>query len=54
VLVEGTRLLVGCGNPSNAATALELLELQLEGKRRMNAQEFVNGYRPRSGDYLGQ
>jgi methionyl-tRNA formyltransferase len=54
VLVEGTRLLVGCGNPSNAATAFELLELQLEGKRRMNAQEFVNGYRPRSGDYLGQ
>jgi methionyl-tRNA formyltransferase len=54
VLVEGTRLLVGCGNLGNAATALELLELQLEGKRRMNAQEFVNGYRPRSGDYLGQ
>jgi methionyl-tRNA formyltransferase len=54
VLVEGTRLLVGCGKISYAATALELLEVQLEGKRRMNAQEFVNGYRTRSGDYLGQ
>jgi len=31
-----------------------LIEIQLEGKRRMTAQEFINGYRPKSGDYLGQ
>lgn len=54
VLVDGTRLSVGCGIINDGATALELLEVQLEGKRRMSAQEFVNGYRPRSGDYLGQ
>ena len=62
IAVEGTRLLVGCGTGNserrdkdkNADTALELIEIQLEGKRRMTAQEFINGYRPKSGDYLGQ
>jgi methionyl-tRNA formyltransferase len=33
---------------------LELEEVQLEGKRRMTAAEFINGYRPRPGDRLGQ
>jgi methionyl-tRNA formyltransferase len=42
-------LLVGCG--SN--TALELLEVQLEGKKRMSATDFVNGYRPKGGERLG-
>ena len=60
VAVEGTRLLVGCGEGfgkdkgKNAGTALELIEIQVEGKRRMTAQEFINGYRPKSGDHLGQ
>ena len=59
VAVEGTRLLVGCGEgfgkdkDKNAGTALELIEIQVEGKRRMTAQEFINGYRPKSGDHLG-
>jgi len=48
--VDGARLVVGCGQGS----ALDLLELQLEGKRRMTAQEFINGYRPKSGDVLGE
>src|SRR5271157_297483 len=52
IAVEGTRLFVGCG--LHADTTLELLEVQLEGKRRMAAQEFINGYRPKSGDRLGQ
>lgn len=54
--IEGTRLLVGCGKNKNEAadTTLELIEVQLEGKRRMSAQEFINGYRLKSGDYLGQ
>ena len=60
--VEGTRLFVGCGTGSgedrskdeDAETALELIEIQFEGKRRMTAQEFINGYRPKSGDHLGQ
>ncbi len=58
VAVEGTRLLVGCGKDKDrdkrTDTALELIEIQLEGKRRMTAQEFINGYRPQSGDHLGQ
>ena len=56
VAVEGVRLLVGCGKNTDkdTETALELLEIQLEGKRRMSAQEFINGYRPKSGDHLGE
>ena len=50
IAVEGTRLLVGSGTD----TALELIEIQLEGRRRMTAQEFINGYRLKSGDHLGQ
>ncbi len=56
--VEGTRLFVGCGKDKDkdkrTDTALELIEIQLEGKRRMTAQAFINGYRPQSGDHLGQ
>jgi methionyl-tRNA formyltransferase len=62
VAVEGTRLLVGCGDgyskgrgkDKDTDTALELIEIQLEGKRRMTALEFINGYRPKSGDHLGE
>jgi len=54
IAVEGPRLLVGCGKNQDAETTLELFEIQLEGKRRMAAQEFINGYRPQSGDHLGQ
>lgn len=54
IAVDGPRLLVGCGRYKNSASVLELIEIQLEGKRRMTAQEFINGYRPRSGDHLGQ
>jgi len=54
IVVEGTRLFVGCGKHKDADTTLELIEVQLEGKRRMTAQEFVNGYRLKSGDFLGQ
>jgi methionyl-tRNA formyltransferase len=56
IAVEGTRLFVGCGKDKekDTDTALELIEVQLEGKRRMTAQEFINGHRPKSGDHLGQ
>jgi methionyl-tRNA formyltransferase len=50
IAADGTRLLVGCGQN----TALELLELQVEGKRRMSAADFINGYRPTPGEKLGQ
>jgi methionyl-tRNA formyltransferase len=47
--VECDYLYVGCGE----STTLELLEVQPEGKRRMSAKDFINGYKPKSGDKLG-
>ena len=43
------QLLVGCGQ----STALELLEVQPEGKKRMAARDFIHGYRPHDGEPLG-
>jgi methionyl-tRNA formyltransferase len=43
------RLLAGCGQD----TSLEVLELQPEGKKRMSAREFINGYRIQGGESLG-
>lgn len=54
IAVDGARLFVGCAKNKDAGTTLELIEMQLEGKRRMTAQEFINGYRATSGDRLGQ
>jgi methionyl-tRNA formyltransferase len=47
--VDGDRLLVGCGEGS----MLELVEVQLEGKKRMSAAEFLRGFQVRSGERLG-
>ncbi|MFY9681375.1 MAG: hypothetical protein WAK70_06050 [Candidatus Sulfotelmatobacter sp.] len=47
--MEDDRLLVGCGQ----GTAIELLELQLEGKKRTSAADFIHGYRPAPGEKLG-
>jgi methionyl-tRNA formyltransferase len=49
LLVEGDRLFVGC----SPGTAIELLELQLEGKKRTSAADFIRGYRPLPGEKLG-
>lgn len=48
--VQSGRLLVGCG----AASALQLLEVQLEGKKRMPAADFIHGHQPRTGEQLGR
>ena len=48
--LDGERLLLRFAHD----TALEVLELQPEGKKRMSARDFVNGYRPRSDEHLGQ
>jgi methionyl-tRNA formyltransferase len=50
LLVEGPQLFMGCGDDSS----LEILELQPEGKKRMPARDFIHGYRPQTGDGLGQ
>jgi len=49
LVVTDDRLIVGCGQ----ATALELIDVQPEGKKRMPARDFIHGYRPRSGEKLG-
>ena len=49
LLAEGDRLLVGCGRN----TSLELLEIQLEGKKRTAARDFIHGYRPQKDENLG-
>jgi methionyl-tRNA formyltransferase len=47
--ISGEKLFSGCGG----GTALELLQLQPEGKKVMTAREFINGYRPAAGERLG-
>lgn len=49
IAVEGDAILAGCGN----GTVLVIHELQLEGKRRMTAREFVNGYQLKPAEKLG-
>jgi len=49
LVVDENRLLVGAADKS----ALELLEVQPEGKKRMSARDFVNGYRPTDAEKLG-
>ena len=49
IRVLDQRLMAGCGQD----TTVELLELQPEGKRRIAAAEFINGYRPQGGEQLG-
>ena len=46
IAVVGETLMIGCG----AASVIAIGELQLEGKRRMSAREFLNGYRPKVGE----
>lgn len=49
IKIESDHLLVGCGQ----GTALELIEVQLEGKKRIAAAEFIRGYRPKPGEKFG-
>jgi methionyl-tRNA formyltransferase len=49
IKIAEEQLLAGCG----AQTAIAIRELQLEGKRRMSAREFINGYQPKAGEKLG-
>jgi len=43
------RLVVGCGQN----TSLELIDVQIEGKKRSTAQAFMNGYHPKESEKLG-
>ena len=47
--ISANRLLAGCAQNS----ALELLEIQLEGKKRTSARDFIQGYHPNPAEKLG-
>jgi len=49
MVTEKRRLLVGCGE----STLLELMEVQLAGKRPMSSDAFLNGYKLTSKEELG-
>jgi methionyl-tRNA formyltransferase len=48
VNVEGRNLLVGTGEG-----ALVVSEVQPGGKKRMSAEAFINGYKPKAGERMG-
>jgi methionyl-tRNA formyltransferase len=48
--VDADRLVVGTGHNSS----LEVLDLQLEGKKRTTARDFIHGYRPKPAEKLGE
>jgi len=50
IAAHGDELIVSCGEK----TALRLLELQLEGKRRLTSRDFLNGTHLKMGDRFGQ
>jgi methionyl-tRNA formyltransferase len=49
-LLENDNLLAGCAE----GTSLAIVELQPEGKKRMSAHDFIQGYRPCNGEPLGK
>jgi len=49
LLAQGGKLLVACGQ----RTFLEVKELQLEGRKRLSARDFLNGVRLTSGEKFG-
>jgi methionyl-tRNA formyltransferase len=49
LLLKSQHLYVGCGGN----TALELMEVQMEGRKRVSASDFVNGVRLSDNEVLG-
>jgi methionyl-tRNA formyltransferase len=49
IIIDNGRLFFACGDNST----LEIVELQLEGKKRMTAAEFLNGFQLKPGERLG-
>jgi len=46
---QKSRLIVDCG----AGSALELIEVQIEGRKRVSAEAFLNGHRVEENEILG-
>jgi methionyl-tRNA formyltransferase len=49
VIPQTKRLLIACGEGST----LEPIEVQVEGRKRMSAEAFLNGHQLRDGEMLG-
>jgi methionyl-tRNA formyltransferase len=49
MMVEGNRLFVAAGS----STSLELLEVQIEGKKRLPVADFLRGTSPHAHERLG-
>jgi len=49
LIIDTDRLFFACGDGS----ALEIVELQLEGKKRMTAAKFLHGFQLKPGERLG-
>jgi methionyl-tRNA formyltransferase len=49
MILQKKRLLIACGE----ATTLEAIEVQVEGRKRMPAEAFLNGHQLRDGEMLG-
>ncbi|HEX5228510.1 MAG TPA: methionyl-tRNA formyltransferase, partial [Bryobacteraceae bacterium] len=50
IIPQKKRLLIGCGE----GTVLEALEVQLEGRKRVSAEAFLNGQKLQEGEMLGR
>jgi methionyl-tRNA formyltransferase len=50
MISQKKRLLVACGE----RTALELIEVQVEGRKRMSAEAFLNGQHLKDNEVLGE
>jgi methionyl-tRNA formyltransferase len=50
MITDRDRLFIACGENST----LELFQVQPEGKRKISAGEFIRGYRPQTGEKLGE
>jgi methionyl-tRNA formyltransferase len=50
MISQKKRLVVGCGE----RTTLELIEVQVEGRKRMSAEAFLNGQHLRDDEILGE
>ena len=49
IVLDGKRLIVGCGEG-----AVELVEIQPEGSRRMSAADYLRGHPVETGTRLGE
>ncbi len=49
IVLDGKRLIVGCGEG-----AVELVEIQPEGSRRMPAADYLRGHPVETGTRLGE